>query len=170
MIGLFVRPMLAATLGHAAWSSNGSKTRYLCILGPVYFSGIMSIPSILGQVLWKNDNYGCFHFGFAKDSRRNTFTCDFNTFFDCEAQDSRHWHNCTEVAIEEVQFIHCIPTLTFSSKTSEKGMKQFDIRLDDVDESLEIGPTVTRFQRDSATNQSVSICQKFGSDWMQDVR
>ena len=160
--------MLAATLGHAALCS--SKTRYICILGPVYFSGIMSIPSILGQVLWKNDNYGCFHFGFAKDSRRNTFTCDFNTFFDCEAQDSRHWHNCTEVAIEEVQFIHCIPTLTFSSKTSEKGMKRFDIRLDDVDESLEIGPTVTRFQRDSATNQSVSICQKFGSDWMQDVR
>ena len=35
MIGLFVRPILAATLGHAALSSNGSKTRYICILGPV---------------------------------------------------------------------------------------------------------------------------------------
>ena len=135
---------------------------------PFIISGLMNFSSIAGEVLWKSDDYGCLHFGYSKESRRNTFTCDFNSFFECEAHDSRHWHDCTEVAIEDVQFINCIPTLTSSPRTSAIGKKIFDIRLDD--EVAEPGPTVTRFPTDYVTNPLASICQKFGSEWMPDVR
>lgn len=130
----------------------------------------MNVCSISGEVLWKSDDYGCFHFGYSKESRRNTFTCDFSSFFECEAYDSKHRHECTELAVEDVQFINCVPTLTFASKTSEEGKKKFELRLDDVDEVPENGPTVTRFPTDDVTNPLVSTCQKFGSEWIPDVR
>ena len=130
----------------------------------------MNTSSIAGEVLWKSDDYGCVRFGFSKESRRNTFTCDFISFFECEAYDSRHWHDCTEVAVEDAQFIKCVPTLTFAPKNSEDGYKKFELRLEAVRESSEEGSTVTRFLRDNAAYPSVSTCQKFGLEWNQHVR
>ena len=121
--------------------------------------------------MWKSDDHGCFHLGYSKKIRRSTFTCDYDSFFECEAHDSRHWHDCTEVAVEDVQFINCIPALTFAPKSSAIGKNKFDIRLNDVaDEVSETGTTMTRFPTDDETNPLASICQKFGSAWMPDVR